>query len=223
MARTNRVDVGGEIYHVLNRTNGRVKIFSSVTEYEHFEGLLLEGVALTGMRILAYCIMPNHWHLVLQPKNDGDLSAFMRWITTTHVRQRRVVTKSVGSGHLYQGTYKSFLVESDKHLVDLIRYVEQNPLRATLVDKAEQWQWSSLFRRKRGKVQDKKLLSPLPTSLPSNYRASVNTILTASQLQTIRQSITKSAPYGSEVWSAKIVRQYHLESTQRGQGRPKKR
>jgi putative transposase len=59
------------------------------------------------MRILAYCIMPNHWHLALHPKKDGDMSEFMRWVTTTHVRQRRVLTKSVGDGHLYQGAYKS--------------------------------------------------------------------------------------------------------------------
>ena len=222
MARLNRVDVGGEIYHVLNRANGRVKIFSSVKEFEHFEQLLLEGVELTGMRILAYCIMPNHWHLVLHTKNDGDLSAFMRWITTTHVRQRRVITKSVGSGHLYQGTYKSFLVESDKHLVDLIRYVEQNPLRAKLVKKAEEWQWSSLFRRRRGLPQDKKLLASLPTKLPSNYLESVNTVLMPVKLQIIRHSITKSAPFGTDAWSAKMIDQYNLKSTQRGQGRPKK-
>lgn len=88
-----------------NRSNGRVTIFQDDNEYKHFESLLLEGAELTGMRILSYCIMPNHWHLVLHPKQDGDMSEFMRWVTTTHVRQRRVMTKSVGDGHLYQGTY----------------------------------------------------------------------------------------------------------------------
>jgi len=80
--------VGGVVYHVINRANGRERIFSTDAEYEHFESLLLEGVKLIGMRVLAYVIMPNHWHLVLYPINDRDLSEFMRWVTTTHVRQR---------------------------------------------------------------------------------------------------------------------------------------
>ena len=157
------------MYHVINRAVGRAPIFQTQAEYVHFESLLLEGVQLFDMRILAYCSMPNHWHLVLHPKKDGDLSVFMHWITTTHVRQRRTMTKSVGNGHLYQGTYKSFPVESDKHLIDLIRYVEQNPLRAKLVTRAEAWKWSSLYRRRRGSKEDMRLLATPPTMLPSNY------------------------------------------------------
>ena len=118
MPRHARVAIGGVVYHVINRANGRVRIFDADKDYRHFESLLREGVELVGMRILAYCIMPNHWHLVLYPHEDGDLSEFMRWVTTTHVRQYRVATNSVGHGHLYQGAYKSFPVEEDKHLVD---------------------------------------------------------------------------------------------------------
>lgn len=134
MSRMNRVVVGDIVYHVINRANARVQIFHTHNDYIHFEGLLLEGVELTGMRLLSYCIMPNHWHLVLYPKNDVDMSEFMRWVTTTHVRQKRVLTKSIGDGHLYQGSYKSFPIETDTHLQTVIRYVEQNPLRAKLVN-----------------------------------------------------------------------------------------
>jgi putative transposase len=81
----NRVAVGGVVYHVINRSNGRVPIFHNDEDYRHFESLLLEGVELIGMRILAYCIVPNHWHLALHPKKDRDMSEFMRWVTTTHV------------------------------------------------------------------------------------------------------------------------------------------
>lgn len=77
------------------------------------------------------------------------MSEFMRWVTTTHVRQKRTQTKSVGDRHLYQGTYKSFPIETDYHLTAVIRYVEQNPLRAKLVDRAEDWPWSSLYRRQK--------------------------------------------------------------------------
>jgi putative transposase len=221
MARQNRVAVGGVVYHVINRSNGRVQIFSSAKEYAHFEELLLEGVKLIGMRILAYVIMPNHWHLVLHPKKDGDLSEFMRWVTTTHVRQRRVQTKSIGYGHLYQGTYKSFPIEEDKHLHDVIRYVEQNPLRARLSKRAQDWQWSSLYRRSRGTKKDVELLATLPTHLPSNYLVSVNTLLSKDRSDAIRHSIRKGAPYGSGLWVEGMVRDYDMQGTQREPGRPK--
>ena len=222
MPRQARVAVGDVVYHVINRANGRVQIFANEKEYRHFESLLLEAKELTGMRILAYTIMPNHWHLVLYPHTDKDMSEFMRWLTTTHVRQRRVATKSIGSGHLYQGAYKSFIVEEDKHLVDLIRYVEQNPLRANMVKRSEHWQWGSLYRRTRGTPKEKKLLDPLPTKLPTNYLRTVNEVYNEELLDAIRYSVKKSAPYGSDEWRDKMVKQYKLESTLRGPGRPKR-
>ena len=154
MSRQPRLAIGDTVYHCINRANEKVQIFNADAEYQHFESLLEEGKELLDMRILSYCIMPNHWHLVLYPTEDRDLGEFMRWITTTHVRQRRTKTNSVGYGHLYQGTYKSFPVETDKHLLDLIRYVEQNALRAKLVSIAEDWKWSSLWRREKGSDKD---------------------------------------------------------------------
>lgn len=217
----NRVAIGGIPYHVINRSNGRVQIFNSDKEYKHFESLLLEGVELVGMRILSYCIMPNHWHLVLYPIHDRDLSEFMRWVTTTHVRQRRTATKSVGEGHLYQGTYKSFPIELDQHLNTVIRYVEQNPLRAKLVHKAEDWQWSSLYRRQRNNREDQKLLAELPTELPGNYFQSVNELLKEDYINEVRHSITKGTSFGSDDWTGEVVEKYNLGSTLRGPGRPK--
>lgn len=217
----NRVAVGGIPYHVINRANGRSQIFHTDKDYIHFESLLLEAVELTGMSILSYCIMPNHWHLVLYPQQDGDMSEFMRWITTTHVRQRRTQTKSVGDGHLYQGAYKSFPIETDQHLTTVIRYVEQNPLRAKLVQKSEDWPWSSLYRRQRNNKEDQKLLAELPMELPVNYWESVNIILKEKDLEQVRHSIIKGTPYGSDNWVGDMVEKYGLTSTLRGPGRPK--
>jgi putative transposase len=217
----NRMAVGGIPYHVINRANGRLPIFHTDKGFIHFESLLLEGVELIGMQILSYCIMPNHWHLVLYPTKDGDMSEFMRWVTTTHVRQRRTQTKSVGEGHLYQGTYKSFPIETDFHLTTVIRYVEQNPLRAKLVTRAEDWQWSSLYRRLRNNKEDQKLLAVLPTDLPANYLESVNTILSSGDLNNIRHSLNKGTPYGRDRWVGDMVEKYSLSSTLRGPGRPK--
>lgn len=221
MPRMNRVAVGDTVYHVLNRANARAQMFHTDKDYKHFESLLLEGVELIGMRILSYCIMPNHWHLVLYPHNDGDMSEFMRWVTTTHVRQRRTETKSIGDGHLYQGTYKSFPIETDFHLTTVIRYVEQNPLRAKLVTRAEEWQWSSRYRRQRNSKEDQKLLAPLPTELPVNYLESANTILGDDELEQVRYSLTKGAPYGGTAWVGDMVEKYNLGSTLRGPGRPR--
>ena len=222
MPRFARLAVGNTVYHVINRSNGRAHIFHKDNEYEHFEFLLAEGKELVGMRILAYCIMSNHWHLVLYPRKDGDMGEFMRWVTTTHVRQRRTQTQSVGQGRLYQGTYKSFPVQNDKHLIDLIRYVEQNPLRAKIVSHAEDWRWSSLWRKQKGTLTQKRLLDELPTELPDNYLESVNTVLNQKVLETLRHSVNKGTPLGSDSWIITMVKKYGLESTLRGPGRPRK-
>ncbi len=222
MPRIARVSVGDMLYHVINRSNGQIRIFDSDSDYKNFESILEEGKQLIDMRLLSYCIMPNHWHLVLYPKKDNDMGEFMRWVTTTHVRQRRVKTKSVGSGHLYQGTYKSFPVETNAYALQLIQYVEQNPLRAKLVKRSENWQWSSLWRRENGTNNEKKLLSELPIELPVDYLESVNAIQKKEVLNAFRTSVNKGVPVGSEKWVRRVIEKFGLESTLRGPGRPKK-
>lgn len=219
MPRMNRLAIGDTVYHVINRANGRSTIFKNDKDYAHFESLLEEAKELLDMRILSYCIMPNHWHLVLYPRNDGDMSEFMRWLTTTHVRQYRVETESIGHGHLYQGTYKSFPVEKDEYLTTLIRYVEQNPLRAKLVKRAEDWKHGSLYRRVKGTLQQQKLLAKLPTALPHNYLREVNTIYDEETLSVIRNSVVKGTPLGTEHWAQGIIRTHKLGSTVRGPGK----
>ena len=101
MPRQARVSVGDSIYHVINRANGRQKIFHMEEDYQHFKDLLEKAVELADMRLLAYCIMPNHWHSVLFPRTDAMMSEFMGWLTLTHTRQYRVRTRTIGYGHLY--------------------------------------------------------------------------------------------------------------------------
>lgn len=222
MPRQARVDVGDEIYHVINRSNGRVKIFHNDSDYQHFESLLLEAKELTNMRILAYCIMPNHWHLILYPRNDNNLSEFMRWLTTTHVRQVRAKTNSIGQGHLYQGAYRSFIVETEKYLVQLIRYIEQNPLRAKMIKRAQDWEWSSLYVREKGEINQKKILDSLPVKLPANYIKTINEMYNEDVLESIRFSVLKGKPFGSEKWTHDMIEIYKLGSSLRQPGRPKR-
>jgi len=137
MPRIPRVDIKDEIYHVINRANARLPIFFNEKDYLLFDSILVEGKTKFDMRILAYCLMPNHFHLVLWPMEDGDLQRFMQWVTLTHTQRWHSQNKTIGTGHLYQGRYKSFLIQKDNHLLSAIRYVERNPLRAKLVTKAE--------------------------------------------------------------------------------------
>ena len=222
MPRTERVDVGGELYHVINRANGRHAIFYTKEDYQLFETLLVEAKELTDMRILAYTIMPNHWHLLLYPKKDGDLALFMHWLTTTHTRRVHVKTKTVGGGSLYQGRYKSFLVDTNKYLLTLIKYIERNPVRAKLARRCEAWQWGSAWRRTQGNKKIAQLIDPSPEPLPHGYIRWVNTPENKDDLSLLRNSVNRGVPYGQGKWVERMIVKHHLESTVRSQGRPRK-
>ena len=99
MGRVLRTDIGNYVYHVLNRANARVRIFDNDKDYQLFKEILVEAKEKCNMRLLAYCIMPNHWHLVVNPKKDGDLSKFMNWLTLTHTQRWHVSKKTTGQGH----------------------------------------------------------------------------------------------------------------------------
>src|SRR5580658_3294321 len=102
--------------------------------------------------------MPNHWHLVLKPHEDRELSLFVGWLTLTHTQRWHAHRRDAGSGHVYQGRFKSFPVQADRHFLTVARYVERNPLRANLVASAADWRWSSLWVRARGAADERALL-----------------------------------------------------------------
>lgn len=222
MPRLARIDIGDEIYHIINRANGRLGIFETPEDYQIFERLMKEAKELTDMRILAYTIMPNHWHLVLHPRKDGDLGIFMHRLTNAHTRLVHVKTETIGAGHLYQGRYKSFIVSDDNYLLTIIKYVERNPVRAHLTEKCEDWQWGSAYRRIRGTPAQRKLLDPSPTPFPRNYRGWINTEDKEEDIVSIRGSVNKGMPFGNSRWVDKMVKEYGLESTLRSAGRPRR-
>jgi len=221
MARLPRVDIGNIVYHILNRANARLSIFHTREDYRLFESILEEAQEKFNMRILAYCIMPNHWHLVVYPKYDGELAPFMQWITLTHTQRHHATHQTIGGGHLYQGRYKSFLVQTDGYLQQLLRYVEHNPVRASLVIRAEDWQWSSVYRRERGTIQQQKLLTSWPITMPTDYLTWVNESLKEDELTTLRYSTNKGKPYGRDDWVATMIKKFKLDMTTRLVGRPK--
>lgn len=218
MGRVPRVDIGDEIYHVINRANARMQVFFSEDDYQLLESILCDAVDKHEMRILAYCIMPNHFHLVLYPRKDGDLQRFMQWVTLTHTQRWHAQHNSTGTGHLYQGRYKSFLIEQDEHLQTVIRYVERNPLRAKLVKNIKNWKYSSLYQR----LQRSSFLTDWPTDYPKDYLTFIQTPLTAGEIEKARYSVNRSKPFGTESWTNKMIDCYKLEGTVRGRGRPRK-
>ncbi len=220
MGRISRVDVGGMVYHVLNRANFRSTLFQNDKEYKRFLGVLEESLEFAPMRIVAYCLMPNHWHLVLYPEHDGDLSRFMQRVSLTHTQRVHAYTKTIGYGHIYQGRYKSFPVQDDEYFLTLVRYVERNAKRASLVGRAEDWKWSSAHVRLFGTTEQRKLLHPWPAEEPHDYINWLNASQPKEELENIQVAMKRSRPFGADDWVEKIVKRFGLENAMRERGRP---
>ncbi|MFA5831662.1 MAG: hypothetical protein WC878_07600, partial [Candidatus Paceibacterota bacterium] len=156
------------------------------------------------------------------PVHDGDMGLFMHRLTNSHTRNYHVLTKTIGTGHLYQGRYKSFLVDNDSYLLSLLKYIERNPVRAKLTEKCEDWKWGSSWRRANGTAKEKKLLDPSPTPIPDGYLMWVNEPDKEEDIFAIRNSINKGVPFGKSAWVDAMVEAHGLESTRRKTGRPKK-
>jgi putative transposase len=214
------------IYHVLNRAHSRRRIFYSEGDYQAFLGVLEQAAKRwPTVRILALCIMPNHWHLVLWPSRDGELSDFMRWLTQTHAQRWRHAKNTVGYGALYQGRFKSFIVQEDRHFLILCRYVERNPVRgkSNRVKRAEDWRWSSAWLRENGEGKMAKLLSDWPVERPANWLSILNEPEEEEQEKIVRASLERNRPFGDATWTARVIRRLGLQHTTRPPGRPKKK
>ena len=212
------------VYHVLNRANSRRRLFYGEKDYLAFFKALGEARRRwPGVELFALCVMPNHWHLVVRPSRDGELSLFMRWLTQTHTQRWRHAKQTVGYGALYQGRFKSFLVQEDGHFLTLCRYVERNPVRGKLVERAEAWRWSSAAIRRGSDATILGLLDKWPVPPPPNWLALLNTPQKEPEEQRVVQSIRRSRPLGDDDWVAKVVRRLGLEHTIRPPGRPGKK
>jgi len=210
------------VYHVLNRANAKMTIFDSPDDYAAFEQILLAAIERYQMRLLAYQVMPNHWHMVLWPREDDDLSRFVGWLTLTHTQRWHAHRQSAGSGHVYQGRFKSFPVQEDQHFLTVCRYVERNALTAGLTARADQWRWGSLWRFAHGTAKEKAILSSWPVRRAPGWIDHVNQPLTDREQASIRRSIDRGSPLGDVDWIKQTVKRLGLESTQRPRGRPRK-
>jgi putative transposase len=204
------------VYHVYNRGNARTDVFQSAEDYAEFLELLCEGQERT--RLLAYCLLPSHFHLVVWPREDGELSHWVQWLMTTHVR--RYLSRRDASGHVWQGRFKSFPVQPDEHLLSVLRYVERNPIRCRLVRKPQLWPWSSLGQPP--SPLEKPTLARGPVPRGADWLGYVTEKEPAADLAALRNCVVRGAPYGSEAWVRRTVKRLGLESTIRPRGRPRK-
>jgi putative transposase len=147
MPRRARHIAPNAVYHVLNRAVRRATLFETPDDFAAFENVLLQALQRTGTRLIAYCVMKNHWHLVLWPLTADEVPRFMHWLTMTHAQRWHAAHGTSGTGPVYQGRYKAICAESARSVLRVCRYVERNPVRGGLVTHAQEWRWSSLWRR----------------------------------------------------------------------------
>ena len=213
MPRIRRASPGGYCQHAINRGNRRERVFRDDEDYQRFVTLVGRALERTPIRLLAWCLMPNHFHFVAWPENDGDLSRWMHWLLTTHVRWSHL--RYGTSGRIWQGRFKAFPIQEDLHLLTVMRYVERNPVRAQLVGRAEHWPWSSLGAWSRG---DGSLLTEGPVVRWNGWVQHVNTPQTRAEIDATRICVQRETPFGDRDWTATTARRLGLERSLRRMG-----
>jgi putative transposase len=217
MPRTARAIAAEYCYHVLNRGNKKARIFHEPADFAQFQALIVRAQDRLELPILAACLMPNHVHLVVQPRSATDIARWMHWVFTTHVRWHHA--KYSTTGRLWQGRFKAFAIQSDHHLLTVMRYVERNALRANLVERAEDWRWGSLaWRRTFSGIA----LGEPPTPLPSYWRHLVNEPQTAAEIAEIRTCANRQRPFGAEDWVNAQAKTLGVDQSLKPIGRPRK-
>jgi len=175
--------VGGFVYHVTNRCAAGVTLFDSRAAYRAFVNLIAEAYAVRPTRLLAYCVMPNHWHLVLWPETDDAVERFVGWLSMTHVK--RLHRWRGTRGPVYPKRYEAIPVESGRSLYRVIRYVERNPCAAGLVSTPRAWHWSSASPGSR--IQ----LAEWPAPRPADWEDYVGTAIESAELEDIRRQLKR--------------------------------
>jgi len=204
------------VFHVMNRGARRHTLFDDGRDYQAFAQVLREAGERIPMRVLAWVLMPNHWHLVLWPREDRHLSTFMAWATATHVRRWHLAHGSVGTGTLYQSRFKAVPVKSDVHFLTLCRYVERNPVRAGLVARAEDWRWSSASVSSQLGGPP---LHPWPVARPTDWTKCLNTPETDATLEQVRRQ-RDGPPLGPADWARETGTRLGWRAGLRRRGRP---
>ena len=224
MGRLARVVVPGMPHHVTQRGNRRQKTFFSEEDYRAYLSLLVDWCARCDVRVWAYCLMPNHVHLIVVPSRADGLA---RALGETHRRYtRRVNFREGWRGYLWQGRFASFVMD-EPHLLAAAAYVERNPVAAGLVDRAEQWAWSSAKAHVRGKpdgVAETDWLADRTAGWVCTWREYLRQEEVSALGKTLRRHENTGRPLGEESFIRKIGRLVGRDILRHKPGpKPKKR
>jgi putative transposase len=183
MPRSTRIYPDGVPQHIYNRGNRRARIFQERADYLGFLAALAIAAERTTVRLLAFCVMPNHFHLLLWPDVGVQISSYMQLVMNIHIRDVQIRHQMRGTGHVYQGRHKNVPILTEHHLLVAARYVEGNALAAALVPRAQEWEWCSLNQAEHCSV----LLAPWPVNRPSDWNDLVNEIPSDKSIKEIRK------------------------------------
>ena len=209
----------GLFFHVCNRSAKKTRLFTSADDYALLERMMFANLRCFPIALYAYCVMPTHWHFLVQPQSNDALPRYMHRVTWRHARVWRDARDSRGEGVVYQGRFRAVPIQSETQFLRVSRYIERNPLRAGLVHRAEQWKWSSLWRWHTGEGVD--WLADWPVARPETWIEDVNLPQNEAEESAIRTTLRTGEPLGTSDWCRQT--RARLGMAERGRpGRPRK-
>jgi putative transposase len=201
MPRPPRLYPDGVPQHVYNRGNKRARIFQSETDYRAFLAALRRAGRRTTVRLLAFCLMPNHWHLLLWPHAGIEISTYMQIAMNKHIYDLQEHHRTSGTGHVYQGRHQNVPVLTERHFYLAARYVEGNALAAGLVERAEDWPWSSLAPAREYSLR----LAPWPLPRPENWVDLVNQVPDKAALKEMIRHARKARRKNAVTFESRVL------------------
>ena len=200
MPRAARNAPGGQVYHVLNRSVGKMHLFGKDADFEAFQRVMIEAHQRHPIRILSYCVLSNHWHFAVWPHADGQVTAFFHWLAHTHAMRWRGRAPDRRVRSSVSGTVQELPGAERRTSVDRLAVHRAECRGAGLVARAEHWRWSGLWARMHGEDAIKAILSPWPVERPVDWTDRVNAPLSAKEFGRVRVSIERGRPFGEDEW-----------------------
>lgn len=226
MPRPLRPIEDGLIYHVIDRGNNRQDVFHKEGDFKSFLQAMADLKQRRPFELYGYCLMRNHFHFLLRPRGV-PISRIMQSLLVSHTQRYHKHHRS--GGHVWQGRFKSPVIQNDEHLLTVLRYIEANPLRARLVVRAEDYPWSSYRMHGLGEhdeLVDRLItydeLSPYAAVRRRIWERKVHQPIEDQTLAAIRRSSATGLPYGDDGWVDRLAKKLGLDLTIRPRGRPRK-
>ena len=219
MPRRLRHSLQGTAFHVMNRAVRNTVLFRPTDDYDAFFKVVREGLAKYEVKIIAYCVMPNHWHFVVLCERIQHISKWLHWVTGTHALRWNLNRGTRGRGAVYQSRFKAVPIQTETSLYRVCGYVERNALRGGLVAKAEEWEFGSLYANCTNCHAIP--LHEWPILRPANWIEFVNRTQDQADLDDLRVTLRRNQPIGDPNWQKAVAPFAGL--TMRPIGRPKKK